>query len=378
MIAMKLSWAALLVISLWATVYFGSPGGLALAGVLAALPLVSLPGNHFLRKRLQIRVETVPSVRKGDDSAVRVIIHNPTAVPLLLLRCRVTVENQLNRQKSIRILQCQAFPRKTRVYPLKLRSEYCGRLRISVEAASVYDCFGIFGLSWSGESVTHSVIQPDTFAMDVALLSHPGRSEESDAYSQERPGQDLTETYQLREYLPGDSPRQIHWKLSGKFDRLIVRDPALPIVRNVLVFWERTGDSGDPERIDAQAEVVVSLCRSLADGGIPFTLGWNDTDRDLCLIHEIPDMDTLVGIIPRLLRATGKTDGITGAALLTRTGMEVPWEHMAYIGEGCGEAMGEMAQYGQVTYLLCGEGSGENAISFSAENYRRQLAQLEL
>ena len=73
------------------------------------------------------------------------------------------------------------------------------------------------------------------------LIPNPDSQEDSDSYSQERPGADLTETFQIREYVPGDSMRQIHWKLSGKFDRLIVRDPALPITRNVLVFWERTG-----------------------------------------------------------------------------------------------------------------------------------------
>lgn len=376
MIAMKLAWLGLLSLSLWALIYFGSTAAMALVGVLVLLPLLGLGANRFLQKRLVIRIEAGQSVRKGDDGSLSLTIQNPTIFPGVLLRCRVRGENQLNRQIITQTILCQAPPRQKRSYPLRLRSEYCGRMRLTLEKSTIFDCFGLIGLNYPGAEAVHMVVQPDSFAMETILVPRPGHPEESEDYSQERPGQDLTETYQLREYAPGDSPRQIHWKLSGKFDRLIVRDPGLPIARNVLVFWERTGDSGAPEKIDAQAEVVVSLCRGLLDGGISFTLGWNDTDRNLCILHEIRDMDTLVGIIPRLLRATGREDGITGAALLTQTGALCA--HMVYIGENWGEEAAELERFGHVTYLKCGEGSGENIIPFTPENYRSQLAQLEL
>lgn len=376
MIAGKLAWLGLLTLSLWAWIFFGSPAGLALAGVLGILPLLGLVGNGFLKKRLILRVEASPSVRKGDGGNLTLTVHNPTLFPVLLLRCRVQGENQLNRQKSTQTLLCQVLPRQKKTYSLSLRSAYCGRMRLSLEKATLFDSFGLIGLAVPGGEAAHTVVQPDTFGVEPVLVPRPGHPEESEDYSQERPGQDLTETYQLREYVPGDSPRQIHWKLSGKFDRLIVRDPGLPIARNVLVFWERTGESGEPEKIDAQAEAVVSLCRGLVEGGISFTLGWNDTDRNLCVLHEIRDMDTLVGVIPRLLRATGRADGIPGAALLPQSGALCA--HMVYIGEAWGEEATELERFGHVTYLKCGEGSGENTIPFTPENYRRQLAQLEL
>ena len=189
---------------------------------------------------------------------------------------------------------------------------------------------------------------------------------------------DLTETYQIREYVPGDSIRQIHWKLSNKFDKLIVRDPGLPITRNVLVFWERTGESGDPDVIDAQAEVIISLCRSLMDSGIQFTIGWNDTDRNYCITHEIRDMDELVGVIPRLLRATGAKDTASGAALLIQTRPEALCAHMVYIAEEPQNEVMEMQRYGHVTMLVCGKEAPQGAILFNEEDYAQQLTQIEI
>ena len=198
------------------------------------------------------------------------------------------------------------------------------------------------------------------------------------AMSQERPGADLTETFQIREYVPGDSMRQIHWKLSGKFDRLIVRDPALPITRNVLVFWERTGQSGSVKRIDAQAETVVSACRSLSDSGVQFTLGWNDTDSNVCVLHEICGMEDLVGVIPRLLCAAGRKDGVGGASLLVQTRPDALCGHMVYIGEEpCADVL-QMQRLGHVTALLCGESPLEGSIPFDVGRYREQLGEIDI
>ena len=260
----------------------------------------------------------------------------------------------------------------------RIASEYCGRLRVWVPQVVLYDCFGIFGIRCKCDAVTHATVQAETFEPAVVLVPNPSSIDDSESYSQERPGSDLTETFQLREYVPGDSPRQIHWKLTNKFDKLIVRDPGLPISKNVLVFWERTGESNDPARIDAQAEVVISLCRSLADMGIQFTVGWNDTDRNLCITHRIREMDEFVGIIPRLLRATGAKDGASGAGLLVQTKPEELCAHMVYIAETPQSEVAEMQRCGHVTMLLCGDTVPDGAVTFNKTDYIRQLTEIEI
>lgn len=378
MLPMKFGWLGLTLLCLVLFLFRGSVEALSLGAVLVLVPLVALGKNRALRGKLRLHLEAPATVRKGDPGTITVTITNPTALPVLRIRCRIGVENQLNGEKMTYELSAWALPRRTGRWSFRVGSDYCGRLRVSLEWGKLCDCIGLLGIKAPWEGTAHMVVQPDTFPMEVTLGPRAGAQEESLVYSQERPGPDLTETYQIREYIPGDSPRQIHWKLSGKLDRLIVREPALPIEHNVLVFWERTGQSGDPERTDAQAEVVVSLCRSLADGGIPFTLGWNDTDRNLCILHEIRDMDTLVGVLPRLLRATGVREGVSGEALLLQTGSQALCAHMVCIAEEPPAELMELGRYGTVTALLCGELQVENSIGFQPGQYSRQLAQIEL
>lgn len=378
MIFQKLSWLVLEGLLIWFFLYYGSGAALALAAVMLLIPLVSLPVNLYLKKQLKTCVEAAVSLRKGDDGTVSVTVQNPTIFPALRIRCDVVVQNQLNREKHSEKILTYALSKKKQKNTLRLGSEYCGRIRIAVSKVTLYDCFGLIGIRYDCKAVAHMTVQPDTFETAVILVPNPSSSDDSELYSQDRPGMDLTETYQIREYVPGDSIRQIHWKLSNKFDKLIVRDPGLPITRNVLVFWERTGESGDPDSIDAQAEVIISLCRSLMDSGIQFNLGWNDTDRNFCILHEIRDMDELVGVIPRLLRATGAKDGVSGAALLLQTRPEALCAHMVYIAESPQSEVMEMQRYGHVTMLVCGEDAPEGAILFNEEDYGHQLTLIEI
>ena len=84
-----------------------------------------------------------------------------------------------------------------------------------------------------------------------------------------RRGEDRSEVYQLREYRPGDDIRQIHWKLSSKLDELILKEASQPESRSLLVFWDkRTG--GNPQQMDALAEVVSSAGMALLQSGVPY------------------------------------------------------------------------------------------------------------
>lgn len=378
MIAMKLGWLAMQALLLWCFAWFGSGVALALALLLLLVPLCTVPISLHMRKKLEVGIEAALSLRKGDEATITVKLNNPTIFAALRVRCDVVVQNQLNRETLKYHIHTWAAPKKTQKCGLRVASEYCGRLRAWVPQVVLYDCFGIFDIRCKSNAVTHMTVQAETFEPNVVLVPNPSATDDSESYSQERPGADLTETFQLREYVPGDSPRQIHWKLTNKFDKLIVRDPGLPISKNVLVFWERTGEYGDPNLIDAQAEVIISLCRSLVDMGIQFTVGWNDTDRNLCITHRIREMDEFVGIIPRLLRAAGAKEGMSGAGLLIQTRSEELCAHMVYIAETPQSDVMEMQRYGHVTMLLCGDAALEGAVFFNETDYIKQLAEIEI
>ena len=378
MIAKRIGWLVLEVILMGFFLYFGSSAAFALAVVMVLIPLATLPVSLYLRNKIKISISADMNIRKGGRGKVTVTLENTAIFPVFEMMCIIRTENQLNRETH-------HFPGVTWMPPkgkqeicIETGSDYCGRIKITASKVVMYDCFGLLGIGCKTDASAYMTVQPDTFEMEVSLLPDSGSIDDSDVYSEEKPGNDMTETYQIREYVPGDSMRQIHWKLSNKFDRLIVRDPALPVIQNVLVFWERTGESGDPDILDAQAEIIVSLCKSLLDNSIKFTVGWNDTDRNLCILHEISNTDELVGIVPRLMRATGCGDGICGTELLMQTGEHALCSHMVYLAENPGQGVSELHRYGHVTMLLGGGSQMAGAKPFDAVNYKEQLSYIDL
>lgn len=373
MIGMKLGWLLLVLANLAAFALSGQTSALVIGLMLVLIPLGTLPVNLYLRKRLNVEIDSPLSQRKNHDGEIRVSVENPTWLPVFRVRLYVTVENQLNREKHTLPMMTWASPRGTQSVAVQISSPFCGRLRISADRLVLSDCFDLFWVSAKAGVEAHLTVQPETFEPQVRMLPRFGSSEDSDLYAPDRPGYDLSEPYQIRDYILGDSPRQIHWKLSGKFDRFIVRDPALPISTDVLVFWERTGETGDPAIIDAQAEIVISLCRSLLDSGIRFTLGWNDTDRNLCVLHPLREMDDLVAIIPRLLRATGTEIGVSGAGLLLQTRPDALCAHMIYLAQTPQSEMLELQRFGHVTPI-----STTTGLIFDCSDYGNQLAEIEI
>ena len=193
--------------------------------------------------------------------------------------CRVRLENQLNGEAQTVELACGIWPKRAQTVRTAFGSPFCGRIRLSVVSVRLYDCFGLIGVKAKTDAHTASVVQPDTFPQSLILTPSSARVEEAEDYSTERPGSDLSEIFQIRDYVPGDSPRQVHWKLSQKYGKLIVKDASLPITRSAALFWERTEEAPTRARTDAEAEIVVSLCRNLLAQSVQFTLCWNENGR---------------------------------------------------------------------------------------------------
>ena len=376
MIARKLAWLAVEGSLLWLFVEFGSGPCLALAAGFILIPVLSIPIHLHIRQSIRLELSGNSSLQKDAEGSLTIRFSNPTAF-CATVRCRLSVRNLLNGSVQRLNMECGA-PKGTMEMTAALGSSHCGRLCVSVEKLKLYDCFGLIGIPVQCGAKCHATVQPQGFECCVVLNCLMADAADSDLYSQVRPGWDLTEAFQLRDYVPGDSTRQIHWKLSGKFDRLIVRDPGLPVARAVLLFWERSGASAQAERIDAQAEALFSIARALLDQSVQFRLGWNDTAENRCVILEINDWEDLIGALPRLLSAAGSRSGDSGASMLLQSRPDALCGRMVYLADSPAPEVLEWYAHGHVTVLTCSDAAFDGAIRFDETNYPAQLSMLEL
>lgn len=152
-----------------------------------------------------------------------------------------------------------------------LNSRYAGRVEVCLEEFVVYDFFHIVGLYGCDRK-------------DANVTVWPGFSEgegEEELYScvegfpkeneSKRRGTDYNPDYEIREYIPGDELKSIHWKLSAKQGKLMVRE-RLATGREKVNVLLPLGE--DRAQNDGLMEALYGLGRILLGKEYPIQLYW--------------------------------------------------------------------------------------------------------
>lgn len=380
MLAAKLLWALLCAAALALTLLTGSAAAAALTLALLLLPLLALGGDLAAARRVRCTLQAPVNLQKNAPGALRLTLQNGSRLPVCRAVCRVAVQNLLTGETALLRAECGLLPRRERTVELTLQAAHSGRLSVRVERVRLYDAFGLIGVRASAGASAGVTVQPDTFAQTLIISPAAAPNLDAEQYAPDRPGSDLTEPYQIRDYVPGDSRRQILWKLSGKYDRLLVKDASLPVQQDILVFWERTQTAPDAVRTDVQAEVLVTLCRGLLAQGAPFTLAWNEAGGARCVSFVLRELDDLIGVLPRLLSAAAVT-GAPGYTLLAQAEELPAAAHLVYITNDTvpdTAAQTALRRFGTLRILYCGDEPTSDGVHFDAAQYARQLETLTI
>lgn len=382
MIVSRLLYAALCLVLAVILLISGSGASLALLAALLILPLALLAVDLCVRKHLRASFCCPVNAKKGETFCMTLRVENASRLPIAAAVCRIRVTNLLTGASETLTRAAAIAPRGHSEIGLQLSSICSGRIRAELMSLRLCDCFRLISVRTAAQAHGAVTVQPDTFPMLVSVRSEISCPDESEVYSQEKPGYDLAEPFQLRDYRDGDSLRQIHWKLSTKYERLISRDPSLPVMRSVLLFWERRTNALSKEKQDAQAEALVSLGRALLASDVQFCVGWNEAGARI-VMQTVRELDDLIALLPRLLSATALQDGPYGAELYCQTAQERDFAHIVYLGESAPALLGQMTEGGLVTALVCADAEpaapDDAAVRcFRPENAAEALMELEI
>ena len=207
--------------------------------------------------------------------------HNGSFVPVL--RCFFVVEcrNAYTHEKKILVRSASLAPHETVQIPLQTAAQHCGYLVLNVRQVKLAEIFGVAAVTKKETgSAAGMPVFPDIYPVKLALKPYAvGGSAQGETTLAEK-GDDMSQTFQLRAYEPGDSLRQIHWKLSEKYGTLITREGSAQERDTLLVYWDPSGSVQEPALADAVAQAVASVCCALQDSGVRFRFCADPTDAD--------------------------------------------------------------------------------------------------
>lgn len=260
------------------------------------LPVFSLVVSILAMIQARLHLE-VPAQCSRGDPAYATLRAEGGFLPLPRCRFRLVVRSVMTGQE--RVLR-QVVPGQESWY-VPLDTSHCGVLSCRLARARVYDYLGLFFLPVRLPPQQTLMVRP----MPVRPEKLPNLSHFLVRQRRPKPGGGFYEEHELRDYRPGDSMREIHWKLSVKTDATIVREPQEPIRGRTLLTFDLKGPQS---RVDSTLERVLWLSQWLLEHDTPHELLWIDpADCKLTRFSmEAPeDWGTL---LPRLLGTALRED----------------------------------------------------------------------
>jgi len=183
--------------------------------------LVSLPG--MLSKSIKMSVPVV--LEKNENAFLKLTTIQTKSYPVrcLLAKLRVTGDDFSVLCK----LRCPGEANRQR--EIAIETSHSGVTVFEIKKASAVSLLGLFTLPVTVKERKSVLILPpplkpaNTVALQHGTILRP------------KPGGGFSEEHDIREYRQGDPVRSIHWKVSAKFDSLVIREPLVPPPHSRLV-----------------------------------------------------------------------------------------------------------------------------------------------
>lgn len=311
------------------------------------------------------------------QETIRVTIKNSRLLPAVQVLHEVECRNLLTGETASMCIRGKN-PQ------LTLRVRHCGKISIRLKRIIVQDVFALTEYSVPSRAQCTRVIWPQTFQTEVVVRDDSAVFPDSDQYSPAKPGSDPSETFNLREYIPGDPVKSIAWKLSQKTDNLFVREYGLPVANQMLLLLEtavlKDGGAVLPAQVDAMVTVFASVSLALAEKGVLHTIGWRDRKTGALITMEIRAQEDTAAALERVLGNTVSAGDVS----VTGCFSGCPYPHVAVVTPYVTPDSTKVFSGSQITMLLAGENDGSvqsgdmSIVPFSQEGYKYELRNLEL
>lgn len=338
----RVLWGILLAGALGLYLFANSAGTLCVL-LAAALPLLSAV-SLLLPRQITLTLSAPETVGRGEQMTCTLTVSSSGLPALLALT--VEAENAFTGEHSAKTIKLSARKQPVSL-SWQLAGTHCGVVRLSCTRVRELDCFGLFSRKRICAAQAEIMFPPQTFPVSVCLDQAAEVLLDSESYSAQKAGNDPGETFRIREYVPGDPIRQIHWKLSEKMGTLMVREFGLPAMNRLLLVF-LPDKSLSPEHLDAMLDTMVSVSSELLRQELPHTL--------LCAgeLHEIADMPALAQTVHTLLHSAPEIERTTA---FLQEHLALSYTHIALIAASAVPAAEDLAQTGCVSVLFPDSGA---------------------
>jgi uncharacterized protein (DUF58 family) len=146
-----------------------------------------------------------------------------------------------------------------------LPTDHCGVLVCAPKKPVIYDYMGLFRLKVRGVEESRIFVYPKK----VPVENLPSLERHRSLVWRPKPGGGFAENHEMRLYRPGDKLNQVHWKLSAKTGKLMIREAMEPVRDRICIEMVLRGT---PEALDRDFGQLLWLSCYLLERDMPHEL----------------------------------------------------------------------------------------------------------
>lgn len=361
MMKYRIMWLLWLIFMAGATVVTGSWLMAAVFLFSALLLILSAAVTSLGGRKTVIKLSVPRAAERKENFRGRLTLQNQTVWPVFGGKGQILWENLFTGEHGEIPLSFSLGCKETRSIEFEACSSWCGCVKVQFSSWKCNDFFHVFSVRRQAVAEGCTVIMPEKQNSDFSFLTREGFDMESFRYSGNRPGDDPGETYDIREYQPGDSIRQIHWKLSGKLDDIMIREKSFPVDDTVLILAEAFQAEREPRRAETVAEVLSAIIRDFMEKKIPCQVGIYDRNAGKFRQEKVRTEEDHEHILYSFLRygSDGKTP-VTVQEYLRNPGTQNYVNYIYITGNPEDKEAELLKQKGEVTVIGCGVSGGDS------------------
>lgn len=237
------------------------------------------------------------SIQKNESLPIQLKIHNKHLFLTCMCMVKLTIQNELLQQEETRLF-FMTVTHSGHTVEQVISSKYCGMIKCSISELKIYDALGLFSFRKETESSYFVSILPSVYPL-MAMSSKIQQDIKNNIISRTVKGNDPSEFMVVREYRDGDRLARIHWKLSDKYDQIMVKDFGDPISNDVLLLFDLNGNSD--EKICGLLDAVYSISNFLIKNQITYEIQWYDSVHERAVLTEIAQNNDLVSAFEAIM-----------------------------------------------------------------------------
>lgn len=363
---MPILYFVLVVISLFFYILYEPAFSFYLFAFLILMPVVLFILTLYTARRTRVTfTNNQNTAGRSLKIPLGIKVENFSKFPAANIVIEIEYFNTIDNKKNIMKINTPAYPNEVHELTLHVSGAHYGVLKMKIKRVRIYDIlklcrFRIRKKSYdNGFDECNIIIVPDHIPIENNIANYSDMGLESDEYSKHSKGDDPSEIFDIHEYIDGDKISRIHWKLSAKQNKTMVKDYSLPITNSIMIMLDLNLDDSVEDfatLYDTVIESTAAISYYLSTNEVPHKVVWYDNKKARLVNMDITDDDSYAMLVNELLHAQLYTQSDLGLVHYVSEDAKYKCGHLMYIStrysEKATELMGDSDLAYKYTYLM--------------------------